>query len=69
MFQHIVMCEVDYRKFVVWMIGFVATLITHTTRDYRQYNAIADLHTLQFTATHTLCMVLSFTSRIMATDC
>jgi hypothetical protein len=35
--------------------------------DYRQYSAIADLHTLQFTATHALSFSV-FTSRILATD-
>jgi hypothetical protein len=34
-----------------WMIGFIAPY-TFTTRDDRQYSAIADLHTLQFTVTH-----------------
>jgi hypothetical protein len=29
-------------------------LYVHTTRGYRQYIAIADLHTLQFTVTHAL---------------
>jgi hypothetical protein len=45
------------------------TLYIHTTRDYRQYNAIADLlaHTLQFTVTHAL-EFSSFISRILATD-
>jgi hypothetical protein len=43
------------------------TLYIHTTRDYRQYSAIADLHTLQFTATHALGFSV-FTSRILATD-
>jgi hypothetical protein len=28
--------------------------LIHTTRDYRQYSAIAGLHTLQFTVTHAL---------------
>jgi hypothetical protein len=39
----------------------------HTTRDYGQYNAIAILHTLQFTVAHTLGSS-AFTSRILATD-
>jgi endonuclease I len=33
--------------------------IIHTTRDYRQYSGIADLHTLQFTVTHTHTKFLS----------
>jgi hypothetical protein len=28
--------------------------VIHTTRDYRQYSALADLHTLEFTVIHTL---------------
>jgi hypothetical protein len=49
-----------------WMIEFIATY-TFTTRDYRQYSAIADLHTLQFTVPHALGFS-DFTSRILATD-
>jgi hypothetical protein len=41
--------------------------LIHTTRDYRQYSAIADLHTLQFTVTHALGFLV-FSSRILATD-
>jgi hypothetical protein len=41
--------------------------LIHSTRDYRQYSAIADLHTLQFTVTHALRFSV-FTSRILATD-
>jgi hypothetical protein len=43
------------------------TLYIHTVRDYRQYGAIAILHTLQFTVTHALGFSV-FTSRILATD-
>jgi hypothetical protein len=43
------------------------TLYIHTVRDYRQYSAIADLHTLQFTPTHALGFSV-FTSRILSTD-
>jgi hypothetical protein len=43
------------------------TLYTHTVRDYRQYSAIAILHTLQFTVAHALGFSV-FTSRILATD-
>jgi hypothetical protein len=48
------------------MIGFIAPY-TVTARDYRQYSAIADLHTFQFTVTHPLGFSV-FTSRILATD-
>jgi hypothetical protein len=46
------------------MIGFIAPY-TFTARDYRQYSAIADLHTLQFTVAQALGF---FISRILATD-
>jgi hypothetical protein len=49
-----------------WMIGFIA-LYAFTTRDYRLYSAIADLHTSQFTVAHVLGFSV-FTSLIMATD-
>jgi hypothetical protein len=42
-------------------------LYTHTTRDYRQYSAVADLLTLQFIVTHTLGFSV-FSSRILTTD-
>jgi hypothetical protein len=48
------------------MLRFIATY-TFTTRDYRQQNAIAILHTLQITVTHALDISI-FTSRILATD-
>jgi hypothetical protein len=41
--------------------------LIHTTRSYRHYSATADLHTLQFTVTHSLGFSV-FTSRILATD-
>jgi hypothetical protein len=44
------------------MFGFI-----HTTRDCKQYSAIAVLHTLQFAVTHALEFSV-FTSRILATD-
>jgi hypothetical protein len=40
--------------------------LIHTARDYRQYSAIANLHTLQFAVTRALRFSV-FTSRIMAT--
>jgi hypothetical protein len=54
------------RRLLDGMIGFIA-LYTFTTRDYRQYSAIADLHTLQFRVTHAL-MISFFASRILAAD-
>jgi hypothetical protein len=49
-----------------WMIGFIDPLYTQlgTTGNY---SVIADLHTLEFTATHALEFSV-FTSRILATD-
>jgi hypothetical protein len=48
------------------MIGFIAPYI-FTTRDYRQYSAIADLHSLQFTVAYALSFSI-FTSHILATE-
>jgi hypothetical protein len=53
------------RRVLDCMIGFIDRI--HTARGYRQYSAIADLHTLQFTFTHALGFSV-FTSRILATD-
>jgi hypothetical protein len=47
-----------------WMTEFIAPY-TFTTRNYRQFSAIADLHTLQFTVTHALGFSV-FTSRILS---
>jgi hypothetical protein len=47
--------------------GWIYWRHIHTTRDYRQYSATADPHTLQFTVTHALGFSV-FTSRILATD-
>jgi hypothetical protein len=50
-----VMCRglrVTYRQVLNWMIGFIDTLSMHTIRDYRQYSAIADLHTISLLHTH-----------------
>jgi hypothetical protein len=49
------------------MIGFIDTLYIYTVRDYRQYGAIAILHTFHFTVTHPLGLPV-FTSLILATD-
>jgi hypothetical protein len=43
------------------------TLYIHTVRDYRQYSAIAILHTFQFSVTHALRFSVII-SRILATD-
>jgi hypothetical protein len=70
-----------YRIFIYFtLLGFCVTIrwafgidhwiywhLIHSTRIYRQYNAIADLHTLQFTVTIALGFSV-FTSRILATD-
>jgi hypothetical protein len=58
---------------VTYKIGFglddwiYCTLYIHTVWDYRQYSAIAILHTFQFTITHALGFPV-FTSRILATE-
>jgi hypothetical protein len=55
---------------LVRMIGFISTLVTHSlliTFKYRQYRAIADLHTFLFTVAHALGFFVS-TSRLLATD-
>jgi hypothetical protein len=58
---------------VTYKTGFIlddwicCTLYIHTTRNYRQYSAIAILHTFQFTLTHALGFSF-FTSLILATD-
>jgi hypothetical protein len=65
-------CEADhspptsetYRRGLDWMIRFIGI---HTTRDYRQYSAVAALHNLQFTVTHALGFSV-FSSCILATD-
>jgi hypothetical protein len=49
---NIVACSSDYRKVHDWLFAFIAPY-TFTTRDYRQYSAIADLYTLHYTVTHT----------------
>jgi hypothetical protein len=55
------------------MIGFIDTFLVHCllitnnkTRTYKQYSAIADLHTFQFTAPHTLGFSLSTSRRFVA---
>jgi hypothetical protein len=47
------------------MIGFISSLV-RISLNYNQYNAIADLHTFQFTVAHTLGFSV-FTSHVLAT--
>jgi hypothetical protein len=63
--KHIVTCCSDYWWDFDWMIGFIALI--HSSRNYKWYSAIADLHILQFTVTHALGFSV-FTNRILATD-
>jgi hypothetical protein len=63
----IVMFRGDYRRGFGLDHCIYCTLYIHTTRDYRQYSAIADLHPLQFIVTHALGFS-DFTSHILATD-
>jgi hypothetical protein len=53
---------------VFWIgrLDLLTASYNHTTRTYKQYSAIADLHTLQFTVAHALGFSVS-TSRILAT--
>jgi hypothetical protein len=62
---HTVTSKGDCRRSMDWMIGFIALI--HSNRNYNWYSAIADLHTLQFTVTHTL-RFSGFSRRILATD-
>jgi hypothetical protein len=83
--MYIVMCSmvcVTKWRVLVWIIGFINTLVTHTcthaharahthththTLKYMQYSAIADLHTFQFTIAHALGFSVS-ASRFLAVD-
>jgi hypothetical protein len=49
------------------LVDWIYYTYTFTTRDYRQYSAIVDFHTLQFTVTHALGFSV-FTGRILATS-
>jgi hypothetical protein len=67
---HIVTCKVfrvSYKTGLGWDDWIYCTLYIHTTRDYRQYSAIADLHAFQFNIANALGFSV-FTSRILATD-
>jgi hypothetical protein len=57
------------RRVIVRMIGFYALWLQSLliTFKYRQYSAIADLHTFQLTVAQALGFSV-FTSRILATD-
>jgi hypothetical protein len=59
-------CAWRIRRVLDWIIGFIDALFTHTTRDYRQYGAIADLRTLYFTVKPAEGFSV-FTSCILAT--
>jgi hypothetical protein len=58
--------RVTYRRGLDCMIGFIDTVYTALGTTHN-YNATADLHTLEFTVTHALWFSV-FTSRILATD-
>jgi hypothetical protein len=49
------------------MIRFINIVYIHTTRDYRQYIAVAILHTFQFTVAQALGFFV-ISSVILATD-
>jgi hypothetical protein len=51
-FKVLSLVEVNVDGELDWMIGFIAPC-TFTTRDYRQYSAIAILHTLYSSSLHT----------------
>jgi hypothetical protein len=53
-------------RWVLRLDDWIYWHLIHSTWDYRQYSTITDLHTLQFTVTHTLGFSV-FTSRILAT--
>jgi hypothetical protein len=55
-----------YRRVLNWMIGFINSLYMQLGTTGK-YSAIADLHTLQFTVTHTPGFSV-FTGRILVTD-
>jgi hypothetical protein len=74
-FTDVTSCLYLYCRVLEWLIRWsfefgdwiYCTLYIHTLRDYRQYSAIAILHTFQLTVTHALESSV-FTSRILATD-
>jgi hypothetical protein len=65
--RNVVTCISDYRQAFGVDDCIYCTLYTHTVRDYKQYSAIADLHTSQFTITHALGLS-GFVNRILAMD-
>jgi hypothetical protein len=64
--HNIVTCRGDYGR-GFGLDDWIYSHFIHRTRHYRQYSAIADLHTLRFTVTHALGFSV-FTGRILATD-
>jgi hypothetical protein len=57
-----------FDDWVYWPFRLQSILITiNTTRTYKPYSAIADLHTFQFTVAHALGFLVS-TSRLLASD-
>jgi hypothetical protein len=66
-----VLCHVEVFALLIWrrfgLDHWIYWHLLHTSRNYRQYSAIADLHTSQFTVTQERGFSV-FTSRILATD-
>jgi hypothetical protein len=63
-------CTPLIRRVLVWTIGFISTLVTHSlliTLRYRQNSAIVHLHTLEFIVAHAVGSSVS-THRLPATD-
>jgi hypothetical protein len=67
LYMYIVTCISDYRLGFGLDDWFYCSSYIHTTWDYRQYSAVADLLTFQLSATRALGFSV-FTSHIMATD-
>jgi hypothetical protein len=51
----------------VWVGEQISSRLIQSTRTYKQYNVIADLHNLQLTVTHAIGFSV-FTSRILITE-
>jgi hypothetical protein len=59
---------VTIRRVLDWMIGFIDTFLIHSQLGTTgNYSAISDLHTFQFSVTHTLGFSV-FISRVLAMD-